>query len=311
MKRKILKLTVGIPAYNEEQNIKNLLYTVLKQTHNSYILEKIIVISDGSTDSTNSIVTGMMKRDKRIVLIAGKQRKGKTERLNELLKINKSDILTILDADIILDKKNVFNKIIQIFNHKNEVALIGLNMKALSSKKFIGKLINTWEEIWYEIRIKNNNGINIYNIRGGAFALRTNFINQIKIPNNLQQVARYVYHYVQSKNYKFVFAKNATTLYRAPDNLKDYVSVLSRGDRIETAIFAHEFGANIFKHYQTPGLLKMKIILKMLLKKPFLVILAFIFNSYAYLLADKKNSLEKPGIWEITQSTKKVITINF
>ena len=49
-------VTIGIPSYNEAQNIGQLLESLLKQVSNSYILEKIIVCSDGSTDDTEQVV---------------------------------------------------------------------------------------------------------------------------------------------------------------------------------------------------------------------------------------------------------------
>ena len=45
-------LTIGIPAYNEEANIGLLLNDITLQKNRNYILKEIIVVSDGSTDST-------------------------------------------------------------------------------------------------------------------------------------------------------------------------------------------------------------------------------------------------------------------
>lgn len=47
---KKLSVSVGIPAYNEEQNIASLIFGILKQKVNNITLKEIIVISDGSTD---------------------------------------------------------------------------------------------------------------------------------------------------------------------------------------------------------------------------------------------------------------------
>src|ERR1035437_9926602 len=155
MNNKLLKLSVGIPAYNEEQNIGYLINSILKQTQNAYVLEKIIVISDGSTDSTDLTVHEIVNNDKRVLLVADKKRKGKAQRLNELFIMNKSDILIILDADIVLSKKNDLEEVMKIFrDHK--IAIVGINMQAIDSKKFLGRIINTWEKVWYEVRIHIN-----------------------------------------------------------------------------------------------------------------------------------------------------------
>ena len=45
-------VTVGISAYNEEHAFPALLESLLKQSQTSFVFEKIIVVSDGSTDNT-------------------------------------------------------------------------------------------------------------------------------------------------------------------------------------------------------------------------------------------------------------------
>ena len=51
-----LTLTVGIPAYNEEANIIQLIDDILKQEYDGLELMKVIVSSDASTDSTDELV---------------------------------------------------------------------------------------------------------------------------------------------------------------------------------------------------------------------------------------------------------------
>ncbi|MCK4715134.1 MAG: glycosyltransferase family 2 protein, partial [Candidatus Aenigmarchaeota archaeon] len=62
------KLTVAaiIPARNEEQDLPNCLDSAVKQTS---ALDEIIVVNDGSTDRTQEIVEGYMKKHKQIKLI--------------------------------------------------------------------------------------------------------------------------------------------------------------------------------------------------------------------------------------------------
>ena len=67
-------VTIGIPAYNEEANIKNLLDSILSQIQNNFIIDEIIVVSDGSSDKTADIVRSL--NNSLINLIEDKERLG-------------------------------------------------------------------------------------------------------------------------------------------------------------------------------------------------------------------------------------------
>lgn len=61
-----IKVSVIIPAYNTEKYIDNMLYTVVNQTHKNI---EIIIINDGSEDSTLEKIKNWEKRDARIICI--------------------------------------------------------------------------------------------------------------------------------------------------------------------------------------------------------------------------------------------------
>ena len=53
-----MKISVVIPVYNTEKYIENCIESVLNQTYNEI---EILVINDGSTDSTNLILKKLTK----------------------------------------------------------------------------------------------------------------------------------------------------------------------------------------------------------------------------------------------------------
>ncbi len=61
-------ISVLVPARNEEANIRQCLESLQKQDYPNY---EVLVLDDGSTDSTAEIVAGMAARDRRIRLIKG------------------------------------------------------------------------------------------------------------------------------------------------------------------------------------------------------------------------------------------------
>src|SRR5690349_19774683 len=101
---KKLTLTIGIPAYNEEKNIAALLRNILDQEiPNNIIAKNIIVISDGSTD--NTIINAKQVKNKIVKIIDVNKRQGIAESQNKLIKMCNTDILVILNADIMPEGK--------------------------------------------------------------------------------------------------------------------------------------------------------------------------------------------------------------
>jgi len=90
------RISVVISVYNEEGVIREKLENTLMLLYPAELLE-IIVVSDGSSDRTNQIVTAF--EDPRIKLAAFAERKGKTACLNQVVPEAKGEILVFTDAN--------------------------------------------------------------------------------------------------------------------------------------------------------------------------------------------------------------------
>ena len=88
-------ISVLIAAYNEEKNIGKKIEQTLALDYPANKLQ-IVVVSDGSTDRTCSIVASF--RDPRIRLLEIHQRKGKTHAQNQGAKVCTGEILAFSDA---------------------------------------------------------------------------------------------------------------------------------------------------------------------------------------------------------------------
>ena len=106
-----LTLTIGIPAFNEEANIKGLILSIFEQEASTYSLEKLIVVVDACTDNTIDEILKI--KNSKIKLFINKQRKGKAYGLNVIARETSTDILVHLDADILLKNKKTIENIIE------------------------------------------------------------------------------------------------------------------------------------------------------------------------------------------------------
>ncbi|HET6992082.1 MAG TPA: glycosyltransferase family A protein, partial [Bacteroidia bacterium] len=88
-----LKFSVVIPAYNRESRIGNAIRSVLNQSYPDF---EIIIVDDGSTDNTKTVVSGFT--DPRVNYIFQENRERGAAR-NAGKKIAKGDYITFLDSD--------------------------------------------------------------------------------------------------------------------------------------------------------------------------------------------------------------------
>jgi len=92
-KKKSKRVSLIIPAYNEEDSIGNLLKSLMKQTYKPH---EIIVVDDGSTDNTV-----MVARRFPVKIIRG-QHKGCGPAKNLGWKKARGDVIIFLDADMVV-----------------------------------------------------------------------------------------------------------------------------------------------------------------------------------------------------------------
>lgn len=95
------KVTVLIPAHNEEKVIGNTLEAMVSLEYPPDRLD-ILVINDGSSDSTAEIVSRYAERDNRVRLFnvpKGEGGKGKSRALNLGLKQTRAEFIAVYDAD--------------------------------------------------------------------------------------------------------------------------------------------------------------------------------------------------------------------
>ncbi len=93
-------ISVLIPAYNEEENIEATVQSVLQS---DYPRREIIVIDDGSIDSTADRVRALCKKYPKVVRLLEIENGGKARALTIATEDARGEILVVLDADAVLE----------------------------------------------------------------------------------------------------------------------------------------------------------------------------------------------------------------
>lgn len=92
----MVKVSVVIPAYNVEKYIKTCLDSILEQTLTEL---EMIVINDGSTDKTKSIIETYVEKYPQIIKLVTKKNEGQGKARNIGIDLATGEFITFVDAD--------------------------------------------------------------------------------------------------------------------------------------------------------------------------------------------------------------------
>ncbi|MGL5233224.1 MAG: glycosyltransferase family 2 protein [Empedobacter falsenii] len=136
-------ISVIIPLYNKEISIRNTLKSVLDQNFKNF---EILIVNDGSTDSSINVVKQF--EDKRIRIIE-KENGGVSSARNLGIKEAKYDWIAFLDAD---DKwsKNHLSNAFEVIQNQNDVNVISTGFAKAKKNDIILKKYHVKESGFYD-----------------------------------------------------------------------------------------------------------------------------------------------------------------
>ena len=115
----LISISVVIPVYNVENYLRECLDSILKQTIGNL---EIIIVNDGSTDTSYQICQEYARMDKRIILLNG-ENKGVSHARNAALDVATGDYILFVDADDCLTDTSL--KTIANVCEKSELLICG------------------------------------------------------------------------------------------------------------------------------------------------------------------------------------------
>lgn len=301
--KKPIKVSVGISVYNESENIKNLLISLLTQKENVYKLVEIIVISDGSTDPTVARIKEI--KDPRIKVYVEKQRQGQNIRLNQILSTSLGEVLVILEGDLIADEFCLEELVKPYLDHKDVVLTHGTN-QSIEVKKgnFWTKVFTFIDTLKINSLYKLNNGENIY-IACSCRALCRKLIREFRYPADVPEDS-YLYLYCKKNQLKIVYQPKAVSFFRSPGNIPDYFRKTDKYNKGKEKL-ADYFPDNLIKSaFFMPKYWLITFFIQGFISHPvyFSSYLLSLLLSKIYLLTTSQFN----PLWEVSDSTKKLST---
>lgn len=302
-----ISVTVGIPAYNEEANIGQLLKSILAQKQDNFLLKEIIVVSDGSNDNTNRVIKSI--DSKKIQLVLNKNRSGKYSCLNQIISAFRSDYLVLIDADCSIPNDALSQGVAISKNKKCD--LLSVNYIPKTNKlNFMSQVLNANRLFFNKVFHKWNNGNNIYTFEGKFLILGSKFVKQIVYPKIW---GTDIYLFLKAKEEKYVTCSTnkISVQYTLPNNLSDHISQSNRFYS-SSLLMRKIFGPDVDHYFKIPKTILLKEYFNIAAEfkvKNFIFLnmglsLLFLLSFIRFINPQFNTQYSNAYIWQISKSTK-------
>lgn len=296
-----IKLSLGICALNEEANIARLLRALGAQRSDGFVLEEIIVNSDGSTDGTAQEVRSAGVA--RAVVWEQGERKGKSYRQREIFQKFRGDVLLMLDADILPADEFFIERLLVPFLSGREVGLVSCPLRALPPLTLVERLVNVSVAAKEQLLQQHNVGDNIFACHGPVRLFSRQLIAAYGSEDVVSEDA-YSYLLCKKIGLSFVYVTTTFVWFRSPQTLADYHKQGVRfrlGQKELVRLFGVAF---VEEAHRIPLRLVLGVGLRTLIRHPLYVIgFACLLASVQIVYLFKK---EQPLTWSMVASSKKL-----
>lgn len=104
---KCIQLSIVVPVYNEEENLRNLQVCLYKALSAMGLDYEVIYVDDGSSDSSFKILAEMAEQDKRIKVVRFRKNYGQTAAMSAGIEVASGRVIVPLDADLQNDPADI------------------------------------------------------------------------------------------------------------------------------------------------------------------------------------------------------------
>lgn len=293
----MIPISVGIMAYNEEQNIASLLKAILLQSFDDFVISEIIVVCSGCTDKTIEIVQSLAQEYKKIKLICEFERKGKYSGINLFLKEAQSDILVLESGDTLPKRRSLQRLCEPLLDDKIGICASRPIPRA-SENSLLDKVVKLQWDIHHSISLKTPKF-------GELIAFKKVFASISPTSVDEEEIARNIY----SEGFKGKYVPKAIVYNFGPRTFSDFIKQRSR-------IYGGHLALKK-SGYEVPSLNNFNLFLTVFsflkLNRLFLFLLSLLLEGISRIYGGIEFFIFKKYnfVWESCESTKHSFDINF
>ena len=213
------KVSIIIPCYNVEKYLEDCLSSVVSQTYNNL---EIIVINDGSSDSTPKIVDKFSALDSRIIAIHQENR-GVSESRNLGIKKSSGEYICFIDSDDKVLPQYIERMVEYINNEQADIICTSMsflhgNVQTTNPETLPNKKTEFNSPKQYLISLLNNEMDWMTGISACGKLYRKQCIEEISFPQNRVCEDAYILYDYLSHSKKTVIIPESLYIYRKCEN---------------------------------------------------------------------------------------------
>jgi cellulose synthase/poly-beta-1,6-N-acetylglucosamine synthase-like glycosyltransferase len=282
---------MGVCAYNEEQNIGQLLSVLQHEV----LLDEIIVVASGCTDRTVEIAQQFP-----VKVIVQEKREGKASAINMFIDVAKGDILILESADTI-PLPHALEQLIELLD-QDDIGAVGGHPKPLNDSQCLtNHIVNLIWDLHHLTALQSPK-------IGEAIAFKRVFK---QIPRYTLTDEACIEAVVRAQGYKVVYAPDAIFINKGPQTMTD---LFRQRERIQLGhlYLRKDLGFNV-STANAFDTVKLLIQHGYFIRSPFTVILAVLVEARCRYKAKRayrqqqKNGTVQTGIWNMVVSSKDLV----
>lgn len=235
------KFSIVVPVKNEEKVVGRLLEALSSLRYPTRKME-IVIVEDGSTDSTLEICRRFAGSRSNVKLLRRPVSNGKPGALNYALAHCSGDAVAFFDADNV-PSKDVLLKAARYFEDSTVMAVQGLTLSINSAENMLTKFLSYEEIVWSEVHLRGKDSLGLFvNLKGSCQFVRKTALESIggfdenSLAEDLEISTR-----LAKKGYRIRYAGDVQSWQESPAKVKTFLKQRTRWVRGQVDI-AFKYG---------------------------------------------------------------------
>lgn len=212
-----MRLSVVVPAYNEERNIRRLLESLLAQRLASGALVEVVVVASGCTDATCAEVEAVRARDGRVRLIVQDARLGKAAAINAYLREREAsaEVVIISSADILL-QPGCLELLVRAFREDPQLGMCGGRPVPTNPRTtLMGRMVGFLWDLHHERALESPK-------LGELVAVRASLLRPLSVASAVDEAS--LEACITERGFRLGYVPEAVVTNRGPERLREYFS---------------------------------------------------------------------------------------